>query len=208
MIDNNGKVKNSEPTYTVCGVRDGILFRFDLCAQTDRQKLGAYVCVAVEEKIKLLSPLLKKSAIVYIEGVNLGEMERIALEQRLGEILDQEVCVQMRKRKAKQPQSLVHIGTLRGGMYLCAEADLTVIGDVHPGARLEAGGSIFVFGKLQGSVFAGVHGAENAVVAAWQMQPQMLCIAKADVARVGVKASDAPMLARLCEEKIIFTKLP
>ncbi len=203
MTDSKGKTQ--EKMFTVCGVRDGILFRFSTAAEPDAQKRSAQVCAAIEEKIKSLVPLLQAHGTVYIEGVLLGELQRLSMEQRLSKIANRTVCVRVGERRVQQGQAKVHIGTLRGGMYLRADGDLTVVGDVHPGARLEAGGCIVVLGKLQGTAFAGTSGAKSATIAAWQMEPQMLCVAQVQAVCEDIPALDVPVIARLCEGEIVFS---
>ncbi|MGI6174835.1 MAG: septum site-determining protein MinC [Christensenellales bacterium] len=68
--------------------------------------------------------------------------------------------------------------TVRSGQRIQSEGDVVVIGDVNPGAELVAGGNIAVMGTLRGMAQAGCFGDEQAVVAANQLMPTQLRIAK------------------------------
>lgn len=66
--------------------------------------------------------------------------------------------------------------TLRSGQRIEYAGDVTVIGDVNPGAEIIAGGSVVVWGKLRGTVHAGASGDESAVVCALLLFPTQLRI--------------------------------
>ena len=52
-----------------------------------------------------------------------------------------------------------------------------MLGDVNAGAVITAGGDVVVWGKLRGTVHAGVYGDEAAVVCALDLAPTQLRIA-------------------------------
>lgn len=66
--------------------------------------------------------------------------------------------------------------TLRSGQKIEYPGDVTIIGDVNPGAEIIAGGSIVVWGKLRGTVHAGVLGDESAIICALSLFPTQLRI--------------------------------
>ncbi len=67
--------------------------------------------------------------------------------------------------------------TLRSGQSLQFPGDVTLIGDVNPGAELIAGGSVVVWGRVRGLVHAGALGDRGAVVCALDLNPAQLRIA-------------------------------
>lgn len=67
--------------------------------------------------------------------------------------------------------------TLRSGFNLTHPGDVTVLGDVNPGAQIIAGGDVVVWGRLRGMVHAGAEGDEEAVVCAMDLSPTQLRIA-------------------------------
>jgi septum site-determining protein MinC len=67
--------------------------------------------------------------------------------------------------------------TLRSGMKVQYAGHVIVLGDVNPGAEIEAGGSVIVWGKLRGVVHAGSGGDDKAVICALELSPTQLRIA-------------------------------
>jgi septum site-determining protein MinC len=67
--------------------------------------------------------------------------------------------------------------TLRSGANVSHPGDITVIGDVNPGAQVVADGNVVVWGRLRGFVHAGAKGDETAVVCAMDLSPTQLRIA-------------------------------
>jgi septum site-determining protein MinC len=73
--------------------------------------------------------------------------------------------------------SIVIRRTLRSGQVVNHPGDVVIIGDVNPGAEIKAGGSVIVWGRLRGTVHAGVGEAGNkAIVCALQLLPTQLRI--------------------------------
>lgn len=75
------------------------------------------------------------------------------------------------------PETLYHVGTLRGGQALHNVGNIVVVGDVNPGAELVASGDIVVFGALRGVAHAGAQGDAGARVYALTLAPTQLRIA-------------------------------
>jgi septum site-determining protein MinC len=66
--------------------------------------------------------------------------------------------------------------TLRSGIRVHHPGSIVVLGDVHPGAEVVAGGDVVVWGKLHGTVHAGAFGDNGAVVCALDFAPTQLRI--------------------------------
>lgn len=75
------------------------------------------------------------------------------------------------------PETLYHVGTLRGGQSLHHAGNIVVVGDVNPGTELIATGDIVVFGRLLGVAHAGAQGDDTAKVYALHLQATQLRIA-------------------------------
>lgn len=73
-------------------------------------------------------------------------------------------------------QSETYVGIVRSGQVIKAEGDLVVIGDVNPNGRVEAGGSVYVLGRLKGAAHAGTKGNRDAVIAASWLEATQLKI--------------------------------
>lgn len=56
--------------------------------------------------------------------------------------------------------------TLRSGTRIEFPGNVTVLGDVNPGAEIVADGSVIVWGRVRGAIRAGANGSESAVICA------------------------------------------
>lgn len=102
---------------------------------------------------------------------------------------------EVKSRKAKEPDTqttaaplpeaglktaMVVKTSVRSGQQIFAkDRDLIVMGSINPGAEVVADGSVHVFGKVMGKVFAGASGETNACIFAKQLSPELICIAGA-----------------------------
>ncbi|EEG78142.1 septum site-determining protein MinC [Dethiobacter alkaliphilus] len=77
----------------------------------------------------------------------------------------------------KEGRSLVIKRTLRSGQGVHFPGNVTVLGDVNPGAEIVAEGDIYVFGTLRGIAHAGAGGDRSASVVALRLAPTQLRIA-------------------------------
>jgi septum site-determining protein MinC len=66
--------------------------------------------------------------------------------------------------------------TVRSGQVISYPGNIVIIGDVNPGAEILAGGNIVVLGSLRGVVHAGLGGNDKAIIAAFNLQPEILKI--------------------------------
>ncbi len=114
-------------------------------------------------------------------------------------------------RSTAMPDTSVHDGegallvhkTLRSGFSVKHDGHIIVIGDVNPGAEVFAGGSVVVWGRLRGSVHAGVNGDGEAVVCALDLQPTQLRIAGHIAAPPPKRGKPAPEMARLVNGRVV-----
>jgi septum site-determining protein MinC len=67
--------------------------------------------------------------------------------------------------------------TIRSGTSIKYAGNVIIDGDVNPGAEILTTGSIFIWGKLRGSVHAGVEGSESETICAMELDPINLRIA-------------------------------
>jgi septum site-determining protein MinC len=70
--------------------------------------------------------------------------------------------------------------TLRSGTSVKYTGDVIVDGDVNPGAEILASGSVYIWGKIRGTVHAGIEGSEKEVIAAFEIESSGLRIANID----------------------------
>jgi len=79
-------------------------------------------------------------------------------------------------------QTLIIDSPVRSGQSICNLAgDVTIIGRVASGAEVIAGGSVHVYGAIQGRVFAGVSGIDNARIFCTEARAELLCVGGAYV---------------------------
>jgi len=67
--------------------------------------------------------------------------------------------------------------TIRSGTSIKYAGHVFVDGDLNPGGEILTTGSIFIWGKLRGSVHAGMDGSESEVICAMELDPIKLRIA-------------------------------
>jgi septum site-determining protein MinC len=112
-----------------------------------------------------------------VESESAGTREasaQLGLETELGE---RRVLSQDDLTTSPQDDSIVVQRTLRSGQVIQHPGHVVVIGDVNPGAEIRAGGSVIVWGRLRGTVQAGMGDVgEKAIVCALQLSPTQLRI--------------------------------
>lgn len=106
-----------------------------------------------------------------------------------------------------QGEAILVQRTLRSGQVINHQGHVVVIGDVNPGAEIRAGGSVVVWGRLRGTVHAGLGEGqgENAVVCALQLSPPQLRIGD-HIARSPADDSDheiVPEMASVQDGQIV-----
>jgi septum site-determining protein MinC len=80
--------------------------------------------------------------------------------------------------KTEKPNSLIIDGNVRSGQSIMhPEGDVTIVGRVASGAEIIAGGSVHVYGALQGRVIAGISGWPDARIFCKEARAELLCIA-------------------------------
>ena len=94
--------------------------------------------------------------------------------------------------------------TLRSGTRVTFPGHIVVIGDVNPGAEIEAEGSVVIWGHLRGSVAAGVKGNENAVVCALDLSPMRLQLGSQAFIVSESKETTKPEMASLRNGTIVI----
>ena len=73
-------------------------------------------------------------------------------------------------------EDVIHKGTVRSGNRIFSNGDLFILGDVNPGAIIQAKKNVIVWGKLLGIAFAGENGNKNATISSLYLNPLQLRI--------------------------------
>ena len=100
-------------------------------------------------------------------------------------VKEQEVKNKLLVINSKKENDILHEGTIRSGNRISSNGNLSIIGDVNPGAIVSAKKNIYVWGKLLGIAFAGTNGNKNASIASLYLSPLQLRIA--DIIAIGPK---------------------
>ena len=83
---------------------------------------------------------------------------------------------------AEKTESLIVDGNVRSGQTIMhPQGDVTIIGRVASGAEIVAGGSVHIYGALQGRVIAGISGSRSARIFCTEARAELLCIGGAYV---------------------------
>ena len=94
--------------------------------------------------------------------------------------------------------------TVRSGQCLNYAGNLIIIGDVNNGGEVRANGNVIVLGDLKGKVFAGDNWNENAIIAAYSLEPELISISgKITISPDDFEKTGYPEVARLNENNII-----
>ena len=87
------------------------------------------------------------------------------------------LSIEESNRRISQKKCETYVGIVRSGQVVRSSGDVVVIGDVNPNGRIEAGGNIYVLGKLKGIAHAGIDGNVDAVITAAFFAPTHVLIA-------------------------------
>lgn len=97
--------------------------------------------------------------------------------------------------------------TIRSGQVVEFDGNVVIIGDVNPGGEISAKGNIIVLGTLRGLANAGSDGNEDAIVAAFRLNPSQLRIASLITRKPDEEDSHSPKspeIARIYDKAIII----
>jgi septum site-determining protein MinC len=116
-----------------------------------------------------------------IEAPTLGEDAQTARDEAptVGE--DDSAPVADQPTSGKTETLIVDANVRSGQSIVHPEGDVTIIGRVASGAEIVAGGSVHVYGALQGRVIAGISGSRSARIFCTEARAELLCIGGAYV---------------------------
>lgn len=168
----------------------------------ERPLMVAEISVLVEEA---------RESGLNVRGVLAQDAQAKAAAQALGLLLD-EAETPVASRPTRPPltepaqergQSGLVTGMVRSGFTVANPGTVIILGDSNPGSEIVAGGSVVVWGRLRGSVLAGVQDA-SAVICALELMPSQLGI-HGHLAPVEGRAwPSGPVLARLEGQGIVI----
>lgn len=164
---------------TIKGTKDGLVLKLDdKCAYSDllaelRNRVSESELEGLSEiQVDLGHRYCEESELKEIMGI-IHEAPNLHVSKVQSDVISVEEC----NARILEKQSETYIGIVRSGQVLKAKGDLLVIGDVNPNARVVAGGSVYVLGRLKGIAHAGANGNTEAVIAASWLEATHLMIA-------------------------------
>ena len=157
--------------------------------------------IAIQYNCEIIS-FCSTSSNTIISSQSLGYKSHFIFESHSNSTL------KLNKKDLNISKTDFHQGTIRSGEYLDSAGDLLILGDVNPGAKVRAEGSIMIWGKLLGIAHAGRKGNSKATISALQLRPVQLRIAE----KVARGPNDKPLMvfaeqARIDSEEIIISPL-
>ena len=97
-------------------------------------------------------------------------------------IPEENILVSPEPPRTEKTNSLILDSNVRSGQSIVhPDGDVTIVGRVASGAEIVAGGSVHVYGALQGRVIAGISGSPTARIFCKEVRAELLCIAGAYV---------------------------
>lgn len=94
-------------------------------------------------------------------------------------------------------QALLVKRTLRSGHRVTYHGHITILGDVHPGAEVVAGGSVVILGTCSGFIHAGTGPNPEAFILAAAMQRAQIKIMDRVLFETPVHLTGGPLIAKL-----------
>lgn len=175
-------------------------------------KNGQFERIIEELEDKLKKDFFKGASIVGIQGESLSKEQC----DEIMDILKSKYHLNVIDNTSKGEESTfggIYEGmtkfintTVRSGQVIEYDGNIVIIGDVNPGALVKAKGNIIVLGSLKGVAHAGTEGNQEAVVAAYDLQPMQLRIGSVISRRPdeNVSSSGKPEIARVSNGEVII----
>lgn len=113
------------------------------------------------------------------------------------------------KKLPPEERTLMVKKTLRSGQSVEYDGNVVILGDVNPGAEVNAGGDILIMGALRGTVHAGCNGDKKAIIAALKVMPVQARIANitAAIPAATTPQEHLPQVLSVQNDKIKLEKL-
>ncbi len=184
------------------------------------------ILIELDKKLKKGKGFYDGAKLLSIYSEELSILEKIEIAYRLKYkfkfVLDDEELTKMMQEDKKEEKKIVEMPqdiytrcdtlfihrTVRSGQVITHEGSIVIIGDVNPGAIIEAKLNIIVLGNFRGSGSAGEND-ENSIIAAYRLNPTQLKIADKIARAPDEKDTDhnrssLPEIARIINGKIVI----
>ena len=191
--------ERKKKAYAIKGFKEGLLItlgdeewdkvQFQLLSQIEEKTKffsGAKVAVEIGERVLHAAEMAGLRDALSDRGVKLFA---VLSNSRVTDVNAESLGLKTRKSVLKENTSgfgpavldgkpaVLLQKTIRSGTSIKFAGNVIVDGDVNPGAEIFSTGSIFIWGKLRGSVHAGMEGSESETICAMELDPINLRIA-------------------------------
>lgn len=169
---------------TIKGTKDGLVFLMDDDCSFDELISELKNKVEHSHQKFLSGPIIKVTIQLGSRYITSEQEQKIrnVLRTRGNLIIHDIVSDVMTKEEALlerlSSEIRLEVRNVRSGQVLEHDGDVLLLGDVNPGGCILATGSIYILGSLRGMAHAGKEGDDQAVIAASELRPTQLRIAK------------------------------
>ena len=203
-------------TINVSDWKDGHKILFDEIENQSEFLSGAEIFIDVKTQVinalsmgKLIEQLDDKGLKLLGVLSDSYKTERSALSYGLRTTIEKRRAISnfhnQTKTKASEKLSTVFLRqTLRSGSIIEATGDVTVLGDVNPGATIISAGNIIVWGKIRGNVHAGSEGNQDMVICALEFNTEQARIAGKIVELPNKRKKLQPEMASIVNDKTVL----
>ena len=202
------------------GLRDGLLVSLDdapweeqrvaLLAQVDGQPTffqGARLALDVASQVLHVNDLVDLRDQLSEHGIFLWAVtSESPTTEKTAQLLGQATRISKPRPEEGRKFAVEDLGeetalflhrTLRSGTRIEFAGHVVILGDVNPGAEIVAEGNVMVWGRLRGTVHAGVKGNRKAVICALDLSPMQLRIAEEVSAALRPQENPRPEIVRI-----------
>lgn len=161
------------------GTKNGFVLRLDdQCAYVDLvEELKTKVSEGgidgkVDVQLHLGCRYCSEEQLKELVGI-IQQTEQLSVTKVQSEVL----TIHESNQKLLESQQDTYVGVVRSGQIVRAQGDIIIIGNVNPSGRVEAGGNVYVLGRLKGIIHAGMQGNKEAIIAASRFEATHIMIA-------------------------------
>ena len=222
-------VKNASKRFPIKGFREGLLIKLgdgnweeilsSLILQINERQdffAGAKIAIDVDERelkaaeLGKLRDLLSERGIILFAVLSKSAATR-DISETLGLYTEKTIFKHGNQRETAANLSggedaLLIRRSIRSGILVKHPGHIIIDGDVNPGAELQAGKSIYIWGALRGSAHAGTEGSEDEVICAFNFSSPKMRIANIYISEKSLskKSKKTPMKAYIEKGEIII----
>ncbi|HBX22430.1 MAG TPA: septum site-determining protein MinC [Desulfotomaculum sp.] len=110
------------------------------------------------------------------------------------------------KRPLPGDPALLVKRTLRSGQLITHPGHITVLGDVHAGAEVVAGGNVLIMGTCSGFIQAGAGGDASTCIVALSIFGAQLRIADKTLIVTNERPPGSPLIARIKQNQVVISE--